>query len=434
MFYKETNFIFNHQEKRICIKYVELKYLLELLTIIFLRGDLSMASKLDKIIYQTLFKNLFSDTCKVRFWDGEEVKFGDGEIRFTVVLNEPIPQKDILTNPSIAFGEAYMYKKVDIEGNVREVIESMQNNRNSFLGAPEKYENLIKPLKNTRSGSKKNISFHYDIGNDFYKLWLDKSMTYSCAYFRSGEDTLEQAQKNKIEYTLKKLNMQEGDTLLDIGCGWGEVIIAAAKKYKVKALGITLSKEQKQAAEERIKAENLGDYVQVELCDYREMKGRHFDRIVSIGMLEHVGNEYLKEYFSIIDKLLKEGGISLVQSITGVKDGGYDPWIEKYIFPGGYLPSMAEIVANIGGEKFHLLDMESLRRHYGKTLEKWADNFEKALPQIRENKDETFIRMWRLYLNSCAASFNTGMIDIHQFLFSKGNDDGIHWTRDYLYR
>jgi len=391
-----------------------------------------MASKLDKIIYKTLFKNLFLDTCKVRFWDGEETKYGEGESKFTIVLNEPVP--DVFRSPSIAFGEAYMNRKIEIEGNIRELIESMQNNKESFLRSPEKYGNLIKSLKNTKGRSKKNVSFHYDIGNDFYKLWLDKSMTYSCAYFKSEEDTLEQAQKNKVGYILKKLNLEEGKTLLDIGCGWGQLIIAAAKEYKVKALGITLSTEQKAMAEERIKAEGLDDYVKVEICDYRQLKNAEFDRIVSVGMLEHVGKENLNDFFSTVDRLMKNGGISLVHSITGVKDGGNDPWIDKYIFPGGYIPSISEIVANIGEKEFHLLDIESLRGHYGKTLEKWADNFERSMPQIREMKDEAFIRMWRLYLNSCAASFNTGAIDVHQFLFSKGLADGMPSTREYLYR
>ena len=393
-----------------------------------------MASKFDKLFYNTLFKKLFSDTCKVRFWDGEEIKYGDGDSKFTIILNEPIPEADILVNPSVAFGDAYMYKKLEIEGSVQDVIESIYNNKKSFLVDTEKYGRLIKPIKNTISKSKENVSFHYDLGNDFYEIWLDKSMTYSCAYFKTEEDSLEQAQKNKVDYALKKLNLEEGNTLLDIGCGWGQLIIAAAKEYKVKALGITLSNEQKEMAEKRIKAEGLSDYVHVEICDYRQLKNIEFDRIVSVGMLEHVGKKQLKEFFSTTNRLLKKGGISLIHSITGIKEGGSDPWIDKYIFPGNYIPSVGEIIANIGGEELHLLDVESLRRHYGKTLEKWADNFEKSMPQIREMKDETFIRMWRLYLNSTAASFNTGAIDIHQLLFSKGIADGIPWTRDYLYR
>jgi cyclopropane-fatty-acyl-phospholipid synthase len=392
-----------------------------------------MLAKFDKFFYNTFFKNLFSDTCKVRFWDGEEIKYGDGDSKFTIILNEPIPEADIIFNPSIAFGEAYMHKKLDIEGSVQDVIKSLCNNEKSFLIDTEKYAKLIKHIKNTISKSKENISFHYDLGNDFYKLWLGDSMNYTCAYFKSEQDSLEQAQKNKIDYIFKKLNLKEGDTLLDIGCGWGELIITAAKEYKVKALGVTLSSEQRNKVLERIKDEGLENLVEVRLCDYRQIKDREFDRIVSVGMLEAVGKDYLHEYFSVVNKLLKEGGISLLHCITCVKDGGNDPWIDKYIFPGGYLPSMRELVFHISEEYFHLLDVESLRRHYGKTLENWADNFENALPQISKMKDETFIRMWRLYLNSCAASFNTGNIDIHQFVFSKGIANNLPWTRNYLY-
>jgi cyclopropane-fatty-acyl-phospholipid synthase len=220
--------------------------------------------------------------------------------------------------------------------------------------------------------------------------------------------------------------------LLDIGSGWGELIITAAKKYKIKALGVTLSSEQMEMTMERIKKEGLSDLVEVQLIDYRQIKDKKFDRIVSVGMLEHVGKEFLNEYFMVINELLNESGLSLLHTITSIH-GGNDPWIDKYIFPGGYIPSMGELIGNINGEAFHLLDVESLRRHYARTLENWIINFENSLPTIAKFKDETFIRMWRLYLNSCAASFHAANIDIHQFLFSKGRTNDLPWTRKYLY-
>jgi cyclopropane-fatty-acyl-phospholipid synthase len=283
-------------------------------------------------------------------------------------------------------------------------------------------------LKNSRD----NASYHYDLGNDFYRLWLDNSMTYSCGYFRSEDDTLEQAQANKIDYILKKLNLKEGNTLLDIGCGWGGLIISAARKYKVKALGITLSSEQADKTNSRIKEEGLQKYVRVELTDYRQLKYRPFDRIVSVGMIEHVGKDYLNEYFLAVNKLLKDGGISLLHCITSQK-GGTNRWIDKYIFPGGYIPSVKELVSNMTDKDFHLLDTESLRRHYARTLEHWTDNFENSISELSKIKDETFLRMWRLYLNACAASFHAGNIDVHQFVFSKGLAKDLPWTRDHLY-
>lgn len=389
-------------------------------------------SKANKLLYNKLFKNLFSETSTVQFWDGEEITYGEGNSKFKLILNEPLPITDLISNPSITFGEAYMHKQIEIEGNIQEVIESIYNTPKSFLGSKGKVNKILKPIKNTTKKSKENISHHYDIGNDFYKLWLDKSMTYSCGYFKSKEDTLEQAQLNKVDYILRKLNLKEGNTLLDIGCGWGELIITAAKKYNAKVLGVTLSSEQMAKVNERIKAEGVEHLVEVQLIDYRKIKNRSFDRIVSVGMLEHVGKEYLPEYFNVINELLNEGGISLLHCITSLK-GGNDPWIDKYIFPGGYIPSLKELIENITDESFHLIDVESLRRHYARTLENWSANFENALPIISKMKDDTFIRMWRMYLNSCAASFKVGNIDIHQFIFSKGITNDLCWTRDYLY-
>ncbi|HVI41373.1 MAG TPA: cyclopropane-fatty-acyl-phospholipid synthase family protein, partial [Anaerovoracaceae bacterium] len=342
----------------------------------------------------------------------------------------------IIADPSLAFGEAYMHKQLEIEGNLQTVIESLYRNMGSFLRQGHLYNKALKKISNNLKKSRDNIEHHYDIGNDFYKLWLDDTMTYSCGYFKTDHDTLTQAQKNKIDLILRKLNLKEGQSLIDIGCGWGELILAAVKKYKVKALGITLSSEQFSAAEKRIKEEGLSDLAEVQLIDYREIKDRKFDRVVSVGMLEHVGKDHLHEYFSHVNQMLNDGGLSLLHSITGIheSEGGTNSWINKYIFPGGYIPSIQELVRHISEEDFHLIDMESLRRHYGRTLEHWADNFESALPEIQKNMEESFVRMWRLYLNSCAASFNSGNIDIHQFLFTKGINDDIPWCRNYMYR
>ncbi|MHB8130313.1 MAG: class I SAM-dependent methyltransferase [Mobilitalea sp.] len=396
-------------------------------------GIAAYSAHMDKTVYKNLFRNLFSETYTIRFWDGEEITFGMGDSNFNIIFNEPLPISDIVTNPSVTLGEAYMHKRIEIVGNIRDVIEAIYNNPKSFLRYKGKFSKLVNPVKNSLQKSKDNISYHYDIGNDFYQLWLDKTMTYSCGYFKDEDDTLDQAQANKVDYILKKLNLKEGNTLLDIGCGWGELIILAAKKYKVKAMGITLSSEQMEKANKRIKEEGLENLVEVRLLDYRQIKDRSFDRIVSVGMIEHVGKEYLLEYFKTVNKLLNNGGLSLLHCITSLK-GGTNRWIEKYIFPGGYVPSVSELISNISDESFHLIDLESLRRHYARTLENWTENFENSTPSISKMKDETFIRMWSLYLNACIASFSAGNIDIHQFVFSKGLANELPWTREYLYK
>ncbi len=389
---------------------------------------------IDKPFYKTLFKNIFSDPFQLEFPDGDLVSYGQGEYKFKLIFNEYISKEDIIKDPSIALGEGYMTRKIDIVGSVQDVIESLYNNKESFLRKSEEYADFKKAVSNNLISSKENVEFHYDIGNDFYKLWLDDTMTYSCGYFISENDSLNDAQKNKIEHILNKLNLKEGQTLLDIGCGWGELIVLAARKYKVKATGITLSSEQFIKVQERIAEEKLEDLVEVKLIDYRELKDRKFDRVVSVGMLEHVGENHLQEYFLAVNNLLKESGISLLHSITGIDQGGKNSWIDKYIFPGGYVPGIKEVVQNIAKQKLYLIDAESLRRHYGRTLEIWADNFENALPEIRKTKDDAYIRMWRMYLNSCAASFNCGNIDIHQILFSKGINNELPWTRNYMYK
>jgi len=388
---------------------------------------------IDKAFYHNVMKNMFAGPCEVKYWDGEVKRYGEGEAQFRLNFNMPIAKSEIISDPALAFGEGYMHNKIDIDGAVQKVIESIYKSQNSFLYEKKAYVKLAKILSHSLRKSKEDVQFHYDIGNDFYRLWLDETMTYSCAYFKSPEDSLTQAQINKVEHILGKLNLQPGQTLLDIGCGWGELILTAAKIYQVKALGITLSSEQYNRVLERIQNEGLQALVEVQLIDYREIKDRTFDRVVSVGMIEHVGKEHLKEYFSAVKNLLSEGGVSLLHSITGYDESAINGWFNKYIFPGGYIPAVQELVSLMASNSFYLIDLESLREHYTRTLEHWSKNFENALPLIQKMKDETFIRMWRLYLNSCAASFHCGNIDLHQFLFTKGVNNSWPLTREYMY-
>lgn len=393
-----------------------------------------MLELIDKLFYKTLLKNTFSDPMEVTFWDGEKVQQGEGTPKFSLIFHDVIPKAELMQNASVAFGEAYMNGIIEIEGSIKEVIASIYNKQESFLGGSKMYASLMKKISNTTKRSKENVTFHYDIGNDFYKLWLDETMTYSCAYFKTNNDSLKTAQQNKVAHILKKLNLQEGQTLLDIGCGWGELIITAAKKYGVKATGITLSTEQFERVKDRILEEQLEDSLDVKLIDYRESKKQKFDRIVSVGMLEHVGQEHLNEYFQKVNELLEDGGLSVLHTITTQKEGATNAWIDKYIFPGGYVPSISELVNHMAENKFLLIDLESLRRHYEKTLDMWSENFENVLDKVKMIKDERFIRMWRLYLNACAASFQVGNIDLTQFIFTKGTNNSLPFTRNYMYK
>lgn len=285
----------------------------------------------------------------------------------------------------------------------------------------------------SKKNQKKEVSSHYDIGNDFYKLWLDETMSYSCGYFKHEDDTLYQAQKNKVDYILEKLYLKEGMTLLDIGCGWGFLLIEAAKKYKIKGTGITLSEEQYKECQKRIKEEGLSDYLEVKLMDYRDLPsdGKMYDRVVSVGMLEHVGRENYQLYLDCVSKVMKDGGLFLLHFISALKEHPGDPWIKKYIFPGGSVPSLREVMNCMAEDNFHTQDIEDLRLHYNRTLLCWEKNFKDHIEEAHTMFDERFLRMWDMYLSACAATFHNGIIDIHQILMTKGINNDLPMTRWY---
>lgn len=390
---------------------------------------------LDKIFIKKFVNKETTTPFTMKFWDGEEVKIGDGSSKFKVNLYEPLNKKDFLNSASLALGEAYMNKSIDIEGDLYLALDTLLSNIKS---SPTNNKALPKIFSKSTSKlkQKKDVSSHYDIGNDFYSLWLDDTLSYSCAYFKNENDTLYDAQMNKIHHTLKKLNLKEGESLLDIGCGWGTLLIEAAKKYKVKGLGITLSDEQYKKFSERIVEENLQDYLEVRLMDYRDLEksGLTFDKVVSVGMLEHVGRTNYDLYFKNINAVLKKGGVFVLHYISGMKETEGDAWIKKYIFPGGMIPSLREII-NISAENnYCTVDVESLRLHYMKTLLEWYKNFEDNIDEISTKFDEKFIRMWRMYLCSCAAAFNNNITDLHQIVFTKGANNNHPLTREYLYK
>lgn len=389
----------------------------------------------DKIFIKSFLHTFKDESFCVKFWDGDEVKVGENEPLFKIILKKPIPKKDILASTTLAFGEAYMNGDLEVEGDfllmLNTVLKYKEKFTTDFKGLPKIFSNLTSTKK-----QKEEVTYHYDIGNDFYKLWLDDTLSYSCAYFKNENESLGEAQLNKIHHLLKKLNLREGMTLLDIGCGWGALLIEAAKLYKIKGLGITLSEEQFKAFKERIEKENLQDYLQVKLMDYRELEksGLLFDRVVSVGMLEHVGRSNYDLFMKCVSKVLKKEGVFVLHYISGLYESEGDAWIKKYIFPGGVIPTLREIISLSADYRFYTVDVESLRMHYYKTLLKWAENFEKNTDKVREMFDEKFVRMWRMYLYSCAACFYTGVIDLHQIVFTKGVNNTLPLTREYLYK
>lgn len=359
-------------------------------------------------------------------------QIGKGEPTFSVFFHKMPSMSDLLTSTSIALGEAYMNGDIEIEGD-------LYNALNMFLGQLGKFSTDSKKLKPiifpslSKKKQKEEVSSHYDIGNDFYKLWLDDTLSYSCGYFSKDTDTLYDAQCNKVDRILEKLYLKEGMTLCDIGCGWGFLLIEAAKKYHVHGVGITLSQEQKKKFEERIHEEHLENLLEVHLLDYRDLpkSKRKFDRVVSVGMLEHVGRGNYEEFMSCVKSVLKPGGLFLLHYISALQEHPGDAWIKKYIFPGGVIPSLREIIQIAGDMRFYTIDVESLRRHYNKTLLEWNKNFQAHRAEVVEMFDEKFARMWELYLCACAATFQNGIIDLSQILFTNDVNNDLPMTRWY---
>ncbi len=391
---------------------------------------------LEKQFYKTLFKNTFDGKAvKIVYWDGKTAVYGKGNPTVTVTFKEPIPIRDVIRNASIALGEGYMDGKIQIDGSIEDLITIAYESPKSFFHN-SKLINYLPKVSHNEAESKKDVQEHYDIGNDFYRLWLDETMTYSCAYFEHPDDDLKTAQLNKVNHILKKLAIKPHRKLLDIGCGWGTLMLTAAQKYSVRVVGVTLSQEQYDYVNAQIKKLGLQDVAEVRLEDYRELgDDEQYDYITSVGMFEHVGKENLGQYFADVAKYLAPKGVALIHGITRQQGGALNGWINKWIFPGGYVPGLTENLGHMIDNGLQISDMESLRRHYQKTTEMWDQNFQKVRDQVADMFDEKFVRMWDLYLQACAASFKSGNIDVIQYLLTKGpSGHDMPMTREYMYK
>jgi len=347
----------------------------------------------------------------------------------------------LLLLPDLYFGEAYSNGSLLIEnGTLTEFLEIAFKNIgrseiNSFSKIIKKIRGSYRYITNFNliSNSKKNVAHHYDISENLYDLFLDKNRQYSCAYFKNENDTLEIAQKNKIEHIIKKLNLKQNQKVLDIGSGWGTLAIEIAKKSSCEVLGVTLSKNQLEYSNKKVKELNLENQVRFKLMDYRELNEK-FDRIVSVGMFEHVGRKFYKTYFNTVSKLLdNDDGVALIHTIGSI-DPPRDPhpWISKYIFPGGYTPSLSEIAGPIEKSRLIISDMEVLRMHYSHTLRHWKERFLGRKEEVLTMFDEKFFRMWEFYLAGCEMAFKWGDQVVFQFQLSK-NLMSTPNTRDYIY-
>jgi cyclopropane-fatty-acyl-phospholipid synthase len=363
----------------------------------------------------------------LRWWDGRTDQLGESSA-FTVHFRS----KDALTAlcQSIALGEGYMAGEIEVEGDLGLALIVCLWPLQAVLAGS--YPPAA-PSENLPERAKDNVARHYDLGNEFFGLWLDESRTYSCAYFASPTMTLEQAQLAKLDHVCRKLQLNPGESLLDVGCGWGSLIFRAVEEHGARAHGITLSEEQCSYVESEIRRRGLADRCSVSLVDYRSISGT-YDKIASIGMFEHVGPPYYDAFMRSMTEHLKGGGLMLLHTIGIAQPKPPDPWVIKYIFPGGQAPLLSQIVTAAEGTDLVTLDVENLRLHYKLTLDEWLKRFEARLPEVeRLGFGPSFVRMWRLFLTLSSAAFAYGGYHLYQVLFSKGARNDHPMTRASLY-
>ena len=416
-----------------------------------------------QLVVDDLFGPVARRGFALRYWDGT-VDSPPIEPRFTLVLRQPGALRRMLLPPSeLSLVEAYLYDDVDIEGPLeatadlgdaiarrlsslvvvgrlaRAVLALPRDEVDDSDHEPARERTASRLLRygraHSRSRDRQSVRFHYDVGNDFYSLWLDHHMVYSCGYFERGDEDLDTAQSAKLDLVCRKLRLRPGERFLDIGCGWGGLLIHAAKHYNVHAYGITLSEQQASLARERIDAAGLRDRVEVEVRDYRYIR---FDKIASIGMVEHVGLARLPAYFAAAHRVLEPGGLFLNHGIVSLEDARprnlldpfwrlvwrRDAFIRKYVFPDGDLVPSSDVIASAERSGFEVRDVESLREHYVSTLRHWVRRLEEHEQEAARLAGQVTYRVWRLYMAAAAHGFRTGRISVIQTLFAKPDAQG----------
>jgi cyclopropane-fatty-acyl-phospholipid synthase len=402
------------------------------------RGGRVVESRLGKLVER--IRATEPVPLRIRLWTGRSYELGPDP---AVTLTVPTPSAlryfgspDLMT-----LGEAYVEGHIDLEGRVAEAFRACER----FTQAAGRGSAFApsKRVTHTRGRDKKAIEFHYDVSNDFYRLFLDRNMVYSCAYYRAEGDSLDAAQEQKLDHILTKLQLRPGERLLDIGCGWGALIFRAAEKFGARAVGITLSNNQYEHVREQIRARGLGDRCEVRLQDYRDVPEHGgYDKISSVGMFEHVGLDHLVAYFRQIQCLLKDGGLALNHGITSVDPEsravgmGAGDFIARYVFPHGELPHVGLALREMAAAGLEVVDVESLRRHYAQTCAEWAYRLEAHADRARAIAGEKRFRIWSLYLAGCAYGFAHNWMSIYQVLACKQGGPGMNplpLTRAFMY-
>ncbi|MBI1823116.1 MAG: class I SAM-dependent methyltransferase [Nitrospirae bacterium] len=393
-------------------------------------GRLSLS--LAKWLVQKLLNRINNPPIRVLFWDGSSIVPKGCYPLGTVTFHDPAMAFRVFADPELYFGDAYSTRRLEVEGDLVSFLEIIYRALSSYKAEGFLPRSLYR-ISNSLEKSRENIHHHYDIGNSFYRLWLDKNMNYTSGYFPDPEMTLEDAQVAKMDHVCRKLLLKPGDTVIEAGCGWGGLALHMARHYGVKVQAYNISHEQITYARQRAENERMSHQVEFIEDDYRNIKGQ-CDAFVSIGMLEHVGRENYRQLGTIIDKVLLSTGRGLIHSIGRNVAGPIGGWIERRIFPGGYPPTLREMMDIFEPQDFSVLDIENLRLHYAKTLEHWLARYEGASKEVSNLFDETFMRAWRFYLAGSLVSFRTGTLQLFQILFTRGRYNEIPWSREHLYR
>jgi cyclopropane-fatty-acyl-phospholipid synthase len=342
----------------------------------------------------------------------------------------------LISNPEYQFPALYVQGRVVPGDSLEHLLDVVQRTRHSL--DPNSLERrlrtaLMRPRPGSLDRARDNIHSHYDLGNDFYRLWLDKQMVYTCAYFPTPEASLEAAQTAKMDLICRKLRLQPGERVVEAGCGWGALALHMARHYGVKVRAFNISESQLEWARERAAAEHLDHAVEFVDGDYRKIEGE-YDVFVSVGMLEHVGPRHYPELAAVMDRCLPSHGRGLIHTIGTDRPGPLNAWIERHIFPGAQPPSIGQMMPLFGPAGFSIIDIENIRLHYALTLDHWHRRFEDVVDKVRERFGSEFVRAWRFYLVSSKSAFETGHLQLFQVLFSRKGNNAIPWSRSDVYR
>lgn len=391
------------------------------------------ASLPDRWLARRLLDGVGQPPITVALWDGAEFTPTGAASVARLVINDRRALQKLVANPEYEFGELYSAGRIEIEGELPAFLDCVYRH---LLAAGLRYrvlQVLSRYQNNSADRARDNIHHHYDLGNEFYRLWLDERMVYTCAYFPTPEASLEQAQTAKLDHVCRKLRLQPGERVVEAGSGWGALALHMAKQYGVSVTAYNISHEQIAYARAWARRERLHDRIEFIEDDYRAIRGR-FDAFVSVGMLEHVGIDNYAALGKVIDTVLSEQGRGLIHSIGRDRPGPMDSWISRRIFPGAYPPSLSEMMTLFEPLGFSILDIENIRLHYAKTLEHWLTRFDANAAHVEAMFDATFVRTWRLYLAGSLAAFTSGQMQLFQVLFSRHGNNQIPWTRADLYQ